>query len=170
MFYNVTAAQEEQLQRDGQGVVPELLSGHFDAGLQSVCMPGEDCRSASFGDELRQYVGPVGQSAHTPKLAQADQYRFRRYVAPKYPPLAMQARIAGTVKLELSADPNSGEVRDVKVLLGHPIFLTSVMDAVKQWQFVPQELSDKADQIPVDLVFEWTCPKPVQPYAGRNVP
>jgi len=82
----------------------------------------------------------------------------------------MQARIAGTVKLELSADPNSGEVRDVKVLLGHPIFLTSVMDAVKQWQFVPQELSDKADQIPVDLVFEWTCPKPVQPYAGRNVP
>jgi TonB family protein len=169
VFYNVTAAQEEELQREGQTVVPELLSGRFDAGLQAVCPPGKDCRPASFRDELRFYVGPVGRSANTPKLAQASQYKFRRYVDPKYPPLAMQARIAGTVKLELSVDKNSGETRDIKVLLGHPVFLPSVMDAVKQWQFVPEELPARASQIPADIVFEWTCPKPLQRQAGGSV-
>ena len=103
----------------------------------------------------------MGESGHAPKLVQAEEYRFSRYVAPKYPPLAMQAKIAGIVKLELSVDTNSGEVRDIKVVLGHPIFLSAVMDAVKQWRFVPEQLHDKGERIPADLVFEWACPKPL---------
>ena len=75
--------------------------------------------------------------------------------------MAMQARIAGTVRLELSVDPRSGEVRDIKVLLGHPLFLSAVMEAVRQWKFVPDELRGKVEHIPVDLVFEWDCPKPL---------
>ena len=78
----------------------------------------------------------------------------------------MQARIAGTVKLELSADPNSGEVGDIKVVLGHPIFLPSVMGAVKRWQFVPEELPAKASQIPADFRVE--MPEPLQPQAGGS--
>ena len=161
VFYGITAEQEGHLQHDGQTVVPELVSGHFDAGLDAECLPQQPCKSLSFREELRQYVGPLGESGHAPKLIQADEYRFSRYVDPKYPPLAMQARIQGTVKLALSVDTHSGEVRDIKVVSGHPIFLSTVMDAVKQWRFVPEQLSDKGDRIPADLVFEWTCPKPV---------
>jgi outer membrane biosynthesis protein TonB len=118
--YDITAEEEERLQRIGKTVVPELLSGRFDAGLHAECPPRQPCRSPSFRDELQQYVGPLGESGHAPKLAQAEEYRFSRYVAPKYPPLAMQARILGTVKLELSVDTNSGDVRDIKVVSGHP--------------------------------------------------
>jgi TonB family protein len=160
VFYNIAPAQEEVLQQNGQTVVPELLSGAFDIGLPADCATREPCKP-SFRDELSRYVGPLGESGRTPKLVQAGQYRFVRYTAPKYPAMAMQARISGTVRLELSVDPNSGEVRDIKVLLGHPIFLSTVMEAVRQWKFVPDELRRKVEHIPVDLVFEWDCPKPL---------
>ena len=73
----------------------------------------------------------------------------------------MQARILGTVKLELSVDTNSGDVRDIKVVSGHPIFLSAVAETVKQWRFVPEELHGKGEHIPADLVFDWVCPKPL---------
>jgi len=111
VFYDITTEEEERLQRIGKTVVPELLSGCFDAGLHTERPPRQPCRSPSFRDDLHQYVGPLGESGHAPKLAQAEEYRFSRYVAPKHPPLAMQARILGTVKLELSVDTNSGDVR-----------------------------------------------------------
>jgi TonB family protein len=160
-FYDTTAELQDRLQRDGQTVVPELLSGRFDAGLQPECRVGQPCRSASFRDELHEYVGPLGESGRAPKLAQAQEYRFSRYVAPKYPLLAMQARVSGIVKLELSVDTNTGEVRDIKVVSGHPIFLSAVMDAAKQWRFVPEELHRNEEHIPADLVFEWACPIPL---------
>ena len=117
------------------------------------------CRTPSFRDELQQYVGPVGESGHAPKLARAEEYRFIHYLAPKYPHLAMLARISGTVRLDLSVDPSSGEVRDVKVLSGHPLFLSAVMDAAKQWRFVPEEVARKGEHIHADPGFDWGCPK-----------
>jgi TonB family protein len=157
VFYGVTAAEEERLQQEGQAIVAEVRSGRFDAGLQGGCFREADCRSASFSADLRHYVGPLGRSGHEPKLVQAGQYQFIRYVAPAYPPLAMQARISGTVKLELTVDRAAGDVRDIRVIQGHPIFLNSVQEAVKQWRFAPAVDSEK---IPADLVFQWTCPNP----------
>jgi TonB family protein len=161
IFYGITTTQDYQLQRDGQTLVPELLSGRFDLGLRTKCWPGSPCRTLSFRDELQQYVGPVGEAGQTAKLIQANQYSFSRYIAPKYPALAMQARIMGTVKLELSVDTDSGEVRNIKIVSGHPLFLRAVTDAVKEWRFVPEDLDGKGEQMPVDLVFDWACPKPL---------
>jgi TonB family protein len=159
VFYDISAVQEDQLQRDGQAVVPELLSGRFDAGLYAECQSIKPCRTPSFRDELQQYVGPVGESGHAPKLVQAEEYRFIHYLAPNYPHLAMLARISGTVRLDLSVDPSSGEVRDVKVLSGHPLFVSAVMNAAKQWRFVPEEVGRKGEHIRADLVFDFDCPK-----------
>jgi hypothetical protein len=116
VFYDVSEEQAERLQRNGEMVLPELLSGRFDAGMQTPCPEKKPCTRPSFRDFVRGYVGPVGQAGHSPRLLQAGEYRFSRYVPPRYPPLAMQARISGTVKLELELSPNlRHETRLIKI-------------------------------------------------------
>jgi outer membrane biosynthesis protein TonB len=70
----------------------------------------------------------------------------------------MRARIQGKVKLEVSVDVKTGDVWDVRVVLGHPIFLDAVKEAIRQWQFAEQPGGDML-RVPVDLVFEWHCPE-----------
>lgn len=162
VFSDVSGEQEDHLQRLGESLLPELLSGRFDNGLDADCLPGHACAHPSFRDELREYVGPVGYKGHAPMLVQADEYHFTRYVPPIYPPLAMQAAIQGKVKLELSVDTKTGDVRHVTVILGHPIFLDAVAKAAEQWQFAPDRIPNGGQRIPADLVFEFRCPQPLQ--------
>jgi TonB family protein len=159
VFYGVSAEQEENLQREGEIIVPDLLSGRFDRGLDPSCPSGQPCTQPSFRDDLRGYGGPLGVWGHTPRLIQAEEYRFKRYVPPKYPPLAMQARISGTVRIDLTVDPKTGEVRGVRVVSGHPLFRKAVVEAAQQWQFVPEQLSGESQSVPADLVFEFRCPE-----------
>lgn len=53
-----------------------------------------------------------------------------------YPPLAKQARLQGTVKLQVVIS-NTGTVESVKVLSGSPLLAQAAVDAVKQWQYKP---------------------------------
>ncbi|MBI2816317.1 MAG: energy transducer TonB [Acidobacteria bacterium] len=57
-------------------------------------------------------------------------------IKPMYPPLARQARIQGTVRLEGVIGPD-GTVQDLKVLLGHPLLREGAIRAVKQWRYQP---------------------------------
>lgn len=57
---------------------------------------------------------------------------------PIYPPLALQARIAGPVRLRITTDGHS--VTDVVALEGHPLLVRAATDSVQTWRF--------ADHIP----------------------
>ena len=162
VFSDVFPQAEQQLQQDGETVISGLRSGRFDKGLQSRGGFGNAFgRRPSFRDDLIGYVGPVGSRGQTPKLTQANQYRFKNYVDPKYPPLAMQARISGIVKMDLSVDTLTGEVRDVHINSGHPLFTESVMSAARLWQFEPDGFTGGSQHIPAELVFEFHCPEPL---------
>ena len=62
------------------------------------------------------------------------------YVAPVYPPIAIQARSEGTVILEAVID-ETGTVRDVTVLRSVPLLDRAAIDAVKQWRYSPTRLN-----------------------------
>jgi protein TonB len=62
-------------------------------------------------------------------------------VKPVYPPIAIQSHIEGDVELDCVIAPN-GEVREVRVLRGHPLFKTAAVDAVRQWRYTPPRLND----------------------------
>ena len=66
---------------------------------------------------------------------------------PLYPPLARQARIQGTVKLQafISRD---GTIQQLQVLSGHPLLIPNALDAVKQWVYKPTLLNGE----PVEVV------------------
>jgi len=67
-------------------------------------------------------------------------------VAPLYPPLARQARIQGTVILNIVIT-KTGDVGDITLFSGHPILAPAAIEAVKQWKYRPYE----KDGEPVDI-------------------
>jgi|SRR5579862_1885330 len=77
----------------------------------------------TFRSLLDGYRGPISAAAMNavPQLLQAQQFRFSHFVAPTYPPLAMQAHIEGKVELQLLIEPVTGEVRSALPVSGHPL-------------------------------------------------
>ena len=60
--------------------------------------------------------------------------KIKSRVAPVYPEIARKMGITGSVKLQLVVSPN-GEVKETKVIGGHPILVNAAVDAVKKWRF-----------------------------------
>jgi TonB family C-terminal domain len=164
VFYQASAKQDVQLEQAGETMIAALRSGRFDKGLYNRCnFVRGPCKPPSFGDELQGYAGPAGSWGPSPRLSQASQYRFKRYVDPKYPPLAMQARIQGTVTFDLSVDPSTGRVQQVNIVRGHPLFREAVMAAARLWEFEPDGFGADSNRVPAELVFEFRCPEPIHP-------
>ena len=70
------------------------------------------------------------------------------YVAPVYPPIAIQARSEGTVILEAVID-ETGTVKDVTVLRSVPLLDRAAIDAVRQWRYSPTRLNG----VPVAIIM-----------------
>ena len=66
---------------------------------------------------------------------------------PAYPPLARQARIQGTVKLE-GVIGKDGTVQELKVVSGHPLLIQAALDAVRNWRYRPTMLNGQ----PVEVI------------------
>jgi TonB family protein len=74
----------------------------------------------------------------TATLLHADARKSVKTVPPAYPAIALKMRIEGTVKLDVTIDPD-GSVGDVKVVSGHTLLASAAMDAVKKWRYEPGE-------------------------------
>ena len=61
-------------------------------------------------------------------------------VDPVYPPLAQQARIAGTVIVDAVIDEH-GNVVQARVVNGHPLLIEAALRAVRQWKYEPTSLN-----------------------------
>jgi TonB family protein len=68
------------------------------------------------------------------------------HVTPVYPPLARQAHIAGTVVLDVVV-AKDGTVQTVAVVSGHPLLVTSAMDAVKQRRYQPTLVNGRSVEV-----------------------
>lgn len=55
---------------------------------------------------------------------------------PVYPETARQFRLAGVVKVQVVIAPD-GQIKDVKVLGGHPVLVNSVQETLKSWKYAP---------------------------------
>jgi TonB family protein len=54
--------------------------------------------------------------------------------SPAYPSMARQFQLSGTVKVQVVIAPD-GQIRETKVLGGHPLLAESVLNALKKWKF-----------------------------------
>ena len=71
-----------------------------------------------------------------------------------YPPLAKQARIQGTVRLQ-AIIAKDGSVVQLEVISGHPLLQQSALQAVSQWKYRPTMLNNEPVEVvtTVDVVF-----------------
>ena len=68
---------------------------------------------------------------------------------PIYPPLAIMARIQGTVVLQAIIGTD-GTIKDLKVQSGHPLLVRAALDAVQTWRYQPTLLNTE----PVEVLTE----------------
>ena len=75
-------------------------------------------------------------------------------VQPVYPPLAKQARIQGTVRLQ-AIIAKDGSVVELQVLSGHPLLQQAALDAVRQWRYQPTLLNQEPVEVvtTIDVIF-----------------
>ena len=66
--------------------------------------------------------------------AQDSDRKVKYRVEPQYPEIAKKLGLSGIVKLEVLVAPN-GNVKETKVIGGHPILVNAAVDAVKRWKF-----------------------------------
>lgn len=76
-------------------------------------------------------------------------------IDPIYPVLAVQIRLEGTVQLHAIIG-RDGEVRSLEVLSGHPLFLQSALDAVRQWRYRPSLLNGEAVEVETSITVIYT--------------
>jgi protein TonB len=69
---------------------------------------------------------------------------------PQYPPLAVQARIQGTVRLGAIIGKD-GTVQDLKVLSGHPFLVKPAMQAVANWRYEPWLLNGMPVEVETEI-------------------
>jgi protein TonB len=62
------------------------------------------------------------------------------YAPPAYPPIAIQARVDGTVVLEATIDEH-GVVKDLRVVRSIPLLDRAAIEAVSKWRYTPTRLN-----------------------------
>ena len=55
---------------------------------------------------------------------------------PRYPKVAKQMRLVGTVKVEIVIGPD-GKVKNTNVIGGHPVLIDATLVALKEWKYEP---------------------------------
>ncbi len=55
---------------------------------------------------------------------------------PEYPQVARIARLSGTVKVQVVIGAD-GQIKEVKVVGGHPLFVEATLEALKKWKYAP---------------------------------
>ena len=144
-FYNISREEDRELQEQGSAYVPELESGHFDAGLSK----------GSMKDILASYLGVRPEPEPIAQLVIPDRESFTQYIVPVYPPLAKQARIQGNVEFEINVDQGNGSVQELHFIGGHRLLQESARVAAMQWRFDPVRLA--TGSIRVTLKYTLGC-------------
>jgi TonB family protein len=94
-----------------------------------------------------------------------------RKVQPPYPPVAKAAKASGAVQVQIVIG-ETGEVIEASVISGHPLLRDAALQAARQWQFKPIELSGKPVKAQGILTFNFTLAdgEPAPPVtSARNI-
>jgi len=71
-------------------------------------------------------------------------------VQPEYPPLAKAARIAGIVHASIVID-ETGSVKDIKLISGHPVLAPAALEAIRKWKYKPFQVDGRITAVQTEV-------------------
>ncbi len=86
---------------------------------------------------------------------QVQSARLTSQAMPVFPPLARQARIQGSVRLEAIIG-KEGSIENLEVVSGHPLLLQAALDAVRRWRYQPTLLNGVAVEVITTIDVNFT--------------
>ena len=137
---------EDDDQAGGKQSTPDLsgVSSDERSSIQSACASEKFIQGpAAYNRCVASQLSSLKDAPRTPELI--------RHVRPRYPALAKQARIQGTVILEAIIN-KQGAVENLRVVKGHPLLIQSALEAVEQWRYKPTVLGG----VPVEVITRIT--------------
>jgi TonB family protein len=78
-------------------------------------------------------------------------------IAPIYPRIARQARIQGTVILQVQIN-KTGDVESMQLFSGHPMLAPAAIDAVKQWKYMPYLVNGEPVNVETRVTVNFSLP------------
>lgn len=75
-------------------------------------------------------------------------------VDPKYPALAVQTHMEGTVIVDAVIDEH-GDVVEARVVSGPPLLIQSALDAVRHWKYEPTYLNDEPISVQLNVTVSF---------------
>jgi TonB family protein len=78
--------------------------------------------------------------------AAAQDRKLKEQVSPQYPEMAKTMHLAGSVKVQVTIEPN-GSVKDTKVIGGHPLLADAAVRAISKWKYEPGAEETKVVQV-----------------------
>jgi protein TonB len=93
----------------------------------------------------------VRREFRTSKMLQGS---LMRKVEPKYPPLAIAARIHGSVVLA-AVISKAGTIENLKLVSGHPMLVPAAINAVRQWQYQPYVLNGEVIEVETQITVNF---------------
>jgi TonB family protein len=87
-----------------------------------------------------------------------QQENLIRKVDPVYPPLALQARMQGTVRFTAIIG-RDGRIQNLQLVSGHPLLVQSARTAVNQWEYRPTLLNGEPVEVVTQVDVNFTLPQ-----------
>jgi len=138
---------------------PDLSAGGVPGGVPGGIPGGQP------GGVIGGILSSTPSAVSVPKLAMPVAKRVRisqgvtegrliRKIEPKYPQLALAARIQGEVHLN-AVISKTGEVQNLVLISGHPLLVPSAIEAVKQWRYRPYLLNGEPVEVETTITVNF---------------
>jgi len=139
---------------------PDLSGGGVPGGVPGGIPGGQ------VGGVIGGILSSVPSAAAVPKLALppppkrirvsqgVTEGRLIQKIEPKYPPLALSARIQGQVVLAAIIS-KAGEIQNLVLVSGHPLLVPAALAAVKQWRYRPFLLNGEPVEVETTITVNF---------------
>jgi len=139
---------------------PDLSGGGVPGGVPGGIPGGQ------LGGVIGGILNSTSNAAAVPKLAApaapkririsqgVTEGRLIQKIEPKYPPVALSARIQGQVLLA-AVISKTGEIQNLMLVSGHPMLVPAAIAAVKQWRYRPYLLNGEPVEVETTITVNF---------------
>jgi TonB family protein len=134
------------------GYLSQLIRARADYAQDAETYKREILKANEWSAKMQPPAAAAGPPTSANQIrvgGEIQKAKLQREVPPVYPPMALQARIQGIVRLNVVIGED-GRVRQITVHSGHPLMVPAAQEAVQQYQYQPTLLNGK----PVEVVTQ----------------